>query len=122
MSERWLIVGLGNPGRRYEQTRHNVGWMVLDELARRHGLQFSRNAHGARLAEGTIQGRSVILAKPQGYMNRSGQPVNNVLRYWRINVERLLVVLDDLDQPAGTLRIRPAGGAGGQRGLQGIIH
>ncbi len=122
MSERWLIVGLGNPGRRYEQTRHNVGWFVLDELARRHGLQFSRNAHGARLAEGTIQGRSVILAKPQGYMNRSGQPVNNVLRYWRINVERLLVVLDDLDRPAGTLRIRPAGGAGGQRGLQDIIH
>ncbi len=122
MSERWLIVGLGNPGRKYQQTRHNVGWFVLDELARRHSLQFSRNAHGARLAEGNVLGRSVILAKPQGYMNRSGQPVSSVLRYWRLGTERLLVVLDDLDQPAGNLRIRTTGGAGGQRGLQDIIH
>ncbi|MCY3944995.1 MAG: aminoacyl-tRNA hydrolase [Anaerolineaceae bacterium] len=121
MSERWLIVGLGNPGRRYERTRHNVGWFVLDELARRHALQFSRSALGARLAEGNIGKHSVILAKPQGYMNRSGQPVRSVLRYWRIERERLLVVLDDLDQPEGSLRIRPGGGAGGQRGLQDII-
>lgn len=121
MSERRLIVGLGNPGRRYERTRHNVGWFVLDELARRHALQFSRSDHGAHLAEGNIRGRSVILAKPQGYMNRSGQPVRSVLRYWRIDTERLLVVLNDLDRPAGSLRIRAGGGAGGQRGLQDII-
>ncbi|MCY3720435.1 MAG: aminoacyl-tRNA hydrolase [Anaerolineaceae bacterium] len=121
MNDRWLIVGLGNPGRRYERTRHNVGWFVLDELARRHALQFSGNAHGARLAEGRIRGHAVILAKPQGYMNRSGQPTGSMLRYWRIERERLLVVLDDLDQPAGALRIRPTGGAGGQRGLQDII-
>ena len=121
MSKRWLIIGLGNPGRRYERTRHNVGWFVLDELARRHDLQFSGSAHGARLAEGRIRGHAVILAKPQGYMNRSGQPTGSLLRYWRIERERLLVVLDDLDQPAGTLRIRPTGGAGGQRGLQDII-
>ena len=108
MSERRLIVGLGNPGRMYERTRHNVGWFVLDELARRHDLQFSGSAHGARLAEGRIRGHAVILAKPQGYMNRSGQPTGSLLRYWRIERERLLVVLDDLDQPAGTLRIRPA--------------
>ncbi len=122
MSDRWLIVGLGNPGRRYERTRHNVGWFVLDELARRHALQFIRSAQGALLAEGRIQGQSVILAKPLGYMNRSGQPTGSLLRYWRIETERLLVVLDDLDQSAGTMRMRPGGGAGGQRGLQDIIN
>lgn len=121
MSERWLIVGLGNPGRRYAQTRHNIGWFVLDELAQRHGLNFSRNAQGACLAEGRIVGRVVLLARPQGYMNRSGQPVRGLMRYWRIEPQRLLVVLDDLDQPPGMLRLRAEGGAGGQRGLQDII-
>ena len=122
MSGRRLVVGLGNPGRKYARTRHNIGWLVLDELARRHGLEFSRSAQGARLADGRIQGQRVTLAKPQGYMNRSGQPVRNLLRYWRIEPERLLVVLDDLDQPAGMLRLRAAGGAGGQRGLEDIIR
>lgn len=121
MSGRCLVVGLGNPGRKYARTRHNVGWFVLDELARRHGLEFSRSAQGARLADGRIQGRHVLLAKPQGYMNRSGRPVRQLLRYWRIEPARLLVVLDDLDQPAGRLRLRMAGGAGGQRGLEDII-
>lgn len=121
MSGRCLVVGLGNPGRKYARTRHNVGWFVLDELARRHGLEFSRSAQGARLADGRIGDNHVLLAKPQGYMNRSGQPVRNLLRYWRIESERLLVVLDDLDQPAGRLRLRAAGGAGGQRGLEDII-
>ncbi len=121
MSERWLIVGLGNPGRKYAATRHNIGWFVLDELAQRHGLEFSRSAQNASLAEGHINGRKVLLAKPQGYMNRSGQPVRGLLRYWRIQPKRLLVALDDLDQPPGTLRLRATGGAGGQRGLQDII-
>ena len=121
MSERWLIVGLGNSGRRYAQTRHNIGWFVLDELAQRHGLKFSRSAQGARLAEGHIEGRAVLLARPLGYVNRSGQPVRGLMRYWRIVPERLLVVLDDLDQPPGMLRLRAGGGAGGQRGLQDII-
>ena len=121
MSGRRLVVGLGNPGRKYARTRHNIGWFVLDELARRHGLEFSRSAQGARLADGHIQGQRVTLAKPQGYMNRSGRPVRSLLRFWRIEPERLLVVLDDLDQPAGMLRLRAAGGAGGQRGLEDII-
>ena len=121
MNGRWLVVGLGNPGRKYVQTRHNIGWFVLDELARRHELDFSRSAQGARLADGRIGGRQVLLAKPQGFMNRSGLPVRNLLRYWRIEPGRLLIVLDDLDQPAGTLRLRAAGGAGGQRGLEDII-
>lgn len=121
MSERWLIVGLGNPGRKYAATRHNIGWFVLDKLAQRHVLEFSRSAQGARLAEGLINGRKVLLAKPQCYMNRSGQPLRGLLRYWRIPPQRLLVVLDDLDQPPGALRLRATGGAGGQRGLQDII-
>ena len=121
MSERYLVAGLGNPGRRHAQTRHNIGWFVLDELARRHSLQFSRTAQGARVADGRIAGRSVLLAKPLGYMNRSGQAVRGLLSYWRIDTEQLLVVLDDLDQPPGRLRLRAAGGAGGQRGLRDII-
>jgi len=118
VSERRLVVGLGNPGRKYARTRHNIGWLVLDELAQRHSLTFRRDARGAHLAEGRIAGRAVLLAKPQGYMNRSGQPVRSLLHYWRIARERLLVVLDDLDQPPGMLRLRAAGGSGGQRGLQ----
>ena len=122
MSERRLIVGLGNPGRRYARTRHNIGWFVLDELARRHELRFSRSAMGARLAEGRIRGQQVILARPLGYVNRSGGPLRSLLRYWRIDLAHLLVVLDDLDQPPDVLRLRPGGGAGGQRGLQDIIN
>jgi PTH1 family peptidyl-tRNA hydrolase len=117
-----LIVGLGNPGSEYAAHRHNVGFRVVDALARTHGLAFSRD-RGARahVARGKIDGRPVILAKPQTFMNLSGQSVTRLSRKHDIPSERLLVVYDDLDLPLGRLRLRPEGSSGGHKGMQSII-
>ena len=120
MSERFLIVGLGNPGARYTHTRHNIGWQVLDELAARHGWAFRRSERRAAIASGQIGGRTVLLAKPNQFMNRSGGPTQALLRYYTIEPARLLVVCDHLDLPLGILRLRAGGGAGGQKGLRDI--
>lgn len=122
MAAPYLIVGLGNPGPQYARNRHNVGFQVLDRLAARHGLSFSRTMHRALVAEGHIDGRRVILAKPLTYMNNSGEAVGALVRYFNIPLEQVLVVYDDMDLPQGALRLRPKGGSGGQRGMQSIIH
>lgn len=122
MSDFHLIIGLGNPGQEYAETRHNVGFRVLDELARRHGLTFSQQERKARVASGVILGKKVILAKPQTYMNLSGEAARALVNFYKIELPRLLVVSDDLDIPLGTLRLRKAGGAGGQGGLRSIIQ
>jgi len=119
---RHIIVGLGNPGRQYAYNRHNVGFRCVDYLASVHGLSFSRRQKRARIAMGTVLGRSVILVKPRTYMNKSGGPVASVARYYRVPVDRLLVVYDDLDLPLGTTRMRPSGGSGGHRGVRSIIN
>src|SRR4051794_38173521 len=93
-SNLYLIVGLGNPGPQYAATRHNVGWMVLDELARRHHLEFRPQQAKAVLARGTIAGRQVILAKPQTYMNLSGQAVSGPVRFYKIPLDQVLIVYD----------------------------
>ena len=117
-----LIVGLGNPGSEYASHRHNVGFMVIDSLAKSHGLSFARHkAAKARVAEGHIGARRVLLAKPQTFMNLSGKTVLRLHRERQIPPERILVVCDDLDLPLGRLRIRPEGGSGGQKGLRSII-
>ncbi len=121
MAERYLIVGLGNPGVKYARTRHNIGFRCVDTLAERHGLSFDRKQGKALLASGTIAGRSVLLAKPQTYMNLSGEAVSAIAAFYRIPPERLLVIFDDLDLPVGTIRIRKRGGAGGQKGMKSII-
>ncbi|MDL1902979.1 aminoacyl-tRNA hydrolase [Anaerolineae bacterium CFX9] len=118
----YLIVGLGNPGPRYERTRHNIGWQTLDRLALRHGLTFSKNEHHAQTASGTIVGQRVILAKPQTYMNLSGNSVAPLAHYYKITPDRILIVCDDLDLPLGTLRIRKGGSSGGQNGLRHIVE
>jgi PTH1 family peptidyl-tRNA hydrolase len=117
-----LIVGLGNPGKQYANTRHNVGWMVLDELARRHNLSFDKTEKKALTASGTINGKRVLLAKPQTYMNLSGEAVRGLVDFYKIDLSNLLVISDDLDIPAGTLRLRQSGSAGGQGGLKNIIQ
>ena len=119
--ERALIVGLGNPGREYANNRHNVGFQIIDLLAKRHGLAFSKLQNGAFTASATIQGRPVILAKPQSYMNLSGMSVASLTRFYETALEDLLVVYDDLDLPVGTIRLRPDGGSGGQNGVNSII-
>lgn len=118
----YLIAGLGNPGREYRQNRHNVGFMVLDQLAARLGLSFSRLESKALLTKGEHAGRRLLLAKPQTYMNLSGQAVGALLRYYRVPLENLLVVYDDVDLPLGTLRLRPSGGSSGQKGMASIIE
>jgi PTH1 family peptidyl-tRNA hydrolase len=117
-----LIVGLGNPGDEYAKHRHNIGFQIVDALARGHGLAFTRHKEAkARVAEGVIAGRPVLLAKPQTYMNLSGKSVARLGRSKQIPPERILVVYDDLDLPLGRLRLRPGGGSGGHKGMRSII-
>ncbi len=120
MSASTLLVGLGNPGERYANTRHNIGWQVLDALAARHQLTFRRSEWRTEIAHGCIGGRRVLLAKPGQFMNRSGNPTLSLLRYYRIEPARLFVICDHLDLPLGILRLRAGGGAGGQKGLRDI--
>lgn len=118
----YLIVGLGNPGREYRTTRHNIGFMLLDHLAERLGVSFSRLESQALVAKTEHSGKRIVLAKPQAYMNLSGQPVGALLHYYKIPTTQLLVVYDDVDLPLGTLRIRPGGGSAGQKGMASIIE
>jgi PTH1 family peptidyl-tRNA hydrolase len=122
MNEKYLIIGLGNPDRQYLNTRHNIGFSVVDHFARQHGLSFSRVQHQAHVTGGNIAGRSVVLAKPQSYMNLSGGPTSALAKFYKVTPDHLLVVADDLDLPVGTLRLRPSGSSGGQNGLKHIIE
>lgn len=119
--ERWLIVGLGNPGRRYANNRHNVGFQCLEQLAQEHALAFEKRQSSGLLALGPVQGRSAILLKPQTFMNESGESVAPISRFYRVPLERILVIYDELDLPVGSLRLRPKGGSGGHKGMRSII-
>lgn len=116
-----IVVGLGNPGRQYARTRHNVGFMVLDRFASTHSFSFSRSKFKAEIATGRIGGEKVILAKPQTFMNLSGEAVGPILRFYKRELSDLLVVYDDIDIPFGSIRLRPHGGSGGHKGMQSII-
>jgi PTH1 family peptidyl-tRNA hydrolase len=117
-----LIVGLGNRGREYAGNRHNVGFMTADRWAAAHTLAFSKLQHHAIIAAGRSGERRVIVAKPQTYMNESGRAVGALLRFYKIPVEQLLVIFDDLDLPFGVIRLRADGGAGGHNGMRSIIQ
>lgn len=121
-NEPFLVVGLGNPGRQYQNTRHNAGFMVVDRLAERLGVRFSRLQFRALVVDGRYQERKIILAKPQTYMNESGQAVGALVRFYKITRENIMVVHDDVDLPFGVLRLRPAGSSGGQKGMESIIE
>jgi PTH1 family peptidyl-tRNA hydrolase len=118
----YLIVGLGNPGPRYDANRHNVGFRCLDRLAGAYDLTFDKRQKRARVALGTIHGQRVILAQPQTFMNESGRAVAPLARFYQVEMERLLVVYDDLDLPLGTVRLRPEGGTGGHKGMRSIAE
>jgi PTH1 family peptidyl-tRNA hydrolase len=117
-----LIVGLGNPGKEYAETRHNVGFRCLDELARRHGLKWDKPRLKAEQARGVIAGKDVVLAKPQTYMNLSGISVVQLVKWYKVPLTDLLIVHDDMDIPFGSLRLRGEGSAGGQNGMGSIIE
>lgn len=117
----WLVVGLGNPGPKYEWTRHNMGFLVVDELAERESIPVQRLKYKALTNTALIGGQSVLLMKPTTYMNLSGEAVGQAARFYKIPPERVLVISDDVALPQGKLRIRRAGSAGGHNGLKNII-
>lgn len=116
-----LIVGLGNPGARYRLTRHNLGFMVVDELAERWRIGVGGRRHEAELGTGTIGSTRVVLAKPQTFMNASGESVAKIRRLYRLEPSEILAVYDDLDLPVGKVRLRGDGGAGGHNGVASLI-
>ena len=117
----YLIIGLGNPGREYKDTRHNIGFMLIDQVAVRLNARGMKLQAKAIVTSALYEERKIILAKPQTYMNLSGQSVQGLLHFYKIPIENLLVAHDDLDIPFGTIRIRPGGGPGGQRGMASTI-
>lgn len=117
-----LIVGLGNPGIRYETTKHNVGFMVADLVADELEADFRPSKHGALVAKASYQGQTILVAKPLTYMNLSGQAVASLVQWYKIPNEDIIIVYDDMDLPVGRLRIRGRGSAGGQKGMASIIQ
>ncbi|RCG31268.1 aminoacyl-tRNA hydrolase [Sphaerisporangium album] len=118
--DRWLIVGLGNPGPEYAGNRHNAGFMVLDELAARVGGRFKTHKAHAEVVEGRLAGASVVLAKPRSYMNLSGGPVKSLADFFKVLPANIIVVHDELDIPYGALRVKLGGGDNGHNGLRSI--
>ena len=117
----WLLVCLGNPGRDYENTRHNIGFMAAAELSRREGVKFNKLRYRALTGEIAVKGQRVLVLKPQTYMNLSGESVKLAGGFYKIPPERVLVISDDVALPLGKLRIRAGGSAGGYNGLKNII-
>jgi len=120
--DRFLIVGLGNPGRAHLYNRHNVGFMVADRLATHHGIELKRVQNKAIVGSGRIADRPVIVAKPQTFMNLSGEAIGPLVNYYRIPQRNILVVYDELDIPFAVIRLREKGGAGGHNGMRSLIQ
>ena len=118
--ERWLVLGLGNPGSQYAGNRHNVGFMVVDLLAGRVGERFKRHKARADVAEARIEGRRVVLAKPHSYMNVSGGPASALRDFFKVPTERIIVVHDELDLDFGRMRLKAGGGDNGHNGLKSL--
>ena len=118
-----LVIGLGNPGAQYEKTRHNIGWMVLDELARRHNIDIAKRLAESRVGDGLLGGETkIVLAKPQTFMNDSGRAAQSLCRWYNVETAQMIAVCDDLNLPVGKLRLRASGSDGGQNGLKSIAQ
>jgi peptidyl-tRNA hydrolase, PTH1 family len=118
----YLLVGLGNPGRDFQGNRHNFGFMLIDRLAVRISARGMKLQSKAIVTSGLLDGRKILLAKPQTYMNLSGQAIQGLANFYKLPLEQMLVAHDDLDIPFGTIRIRPGGGPGGQKGVASTIE
>ncbi|AYW47773.1 aminoacyl-tRNA hydrolase [Tetragenococcus osmophilus] len=116
-----MIVGLGNPGKKYENTKHNVGFMTVDRLAKTYNTSFKKSSFEAQVADFFVNGEKILLVKPQTYMNDSGRAVGPLMTYFGIEIEELVVICDDLDLAFGKVRLRQKGSAGGHNGLKSII-
>ncbi|MGN0298651.1 MAG: aminoacyl-tRNA hydrolase [Lachnospiraceae bacterium] len=117
----YIIVGLGNPGAEYQGTRHNMGFMVLDELARKYNISIDTKKHKGLIGKGMIGSQKVVLVKPQTYMNCSGECVRQVQDFYKVSNEEILIIYDDINLEPGKLRIRKKGSAGGHNGIKNII-
>ncbi|MBC2147969.1 aminoacyl-tRNA hydrolase [Listeria booriae] len=117
-----MIVGLGNPGKKYERTRHNVGFMVVDELSFRHQTPWKKSKFNGMISNIVVNGEKALLVKPLTFMNLSGECVRPLMDYYDIPVEDVLIVYDDLDLPTGKIRLRQKGGAGGHNGMKSLIQ
>ena len=115
------VIGLGNPGMKYKNTRHNAGFRVIDLLAKEYGIKFKASKFQAKTAQGSVDGKKVLLVKPLTYMNESGYAVDAVMDYFHIPARDIVVLMDDMDLPLGSIRIRDKGSAGGHNGLKSII-
>ena len=118
----YLIVGLGNPGREYAATRHNIGFMTLDIIARRHDIDIVRNNFRSVFGEGRIGTEKIVLAKPQTFMNNSGWAVRDLVNWYKVEPQQLLLIYDDADIPLGTIRIREGGTSGSHNGMKSVIY
>ena len=118
----WIVVGLGNPGKKYESTRHNMGFLAVDGLADKEGFRFTKLRFKAWTAFWNHGGKKVLVMKPQTYMNLSGESVGEAARFYKVPPEHVLVISDDISLSTGKLRIRPGGSAGGHNGLKSIIQ
>jgi len=116
-----LIAGLGNPGRDYANNRHNIGFMCLNHFAKTNGIRFDKKQGKARIGIGEVADNKVVVAKPQTYMNLSGQAVSRLVKRYDISLDNLLAIHDDLDLPLGKIRIRPGGGSAGHKGIESVI-
>jgi PTH1 family peptidyl-tRNA hydrolase len=116
-----MVVGLGNPGKKYFETKHNVGFMVLDQLAKDYNVQIDKLEFDAATATVRVDGERILLVEPQTYMNTSGKAVRQLMSFYQVQEDELLVVQDDLDMPMGKLRFRTKGSAGGHNGIKDII-
>jgi len=117
-----VVIGLGNPGKEYQGTRHNIGFAVLDELAARYGNDLPRLAHEAAIREIHINAEKTLLVAPQTFMNLSGRSVSSLVRFYKLAVNQLIIICDDLNLPVGKIRFRANGSSGGQKGLKDIIN
>lgn len=118
----YVIVGLGNPGKKYENTRHNIGFIAVDYIAEKLNIKINKIKHKALIGEGIILGEKVLLVKPQTYMNLSGQSVRQIVEYYKVDLDKLIVIYDDIDIETGKIRIRKKGSAGTHNGMRSIIY
>lgn len=118
----YIIVGLGNPGRKYENTRHNLGFITIDRLASKHDIKVDKIKFKALVGDGRIAGQKVLLVKPQTYMNLSGESVREVANFYKVDPNEIIVIYDDLDLPLGNLRIRKSGSAGTHNGMKSVVY
>jgi len=122
LEEVFIVVGLGNPGPRYDNTRHNVGFDTIDLLSHKYGIKVSKLKHKALIGDGKIEEKKVILVKPQTFMNLSGESVRDILNWYKIPLKNLIIIYDDIDLEPGKIRVRPKGSSGTHNGMRSVIY